>query len=135
MRQKGINRLLIKEFQNFKYINMALGVLGIMIPIISIIGFFIMIIYLRKYENDERMAMIEKGVGPDIFPKRLRDTSVSLRFSLLMIGVGSGILLGYFLDRAFDMEEVAYFSMLFICGGIGLGAAYIIEENRTKKIE
>jgi hypothetical protein len=114
---------------------MALGVLGIMIPIISIIGFFIMIIYLRKYENDERMAMIEKGVGPDIFPKRLRDTSVSLRFSLLMIGVGSGILLGYFLDRAFDMEEVAYFSMLFICGGIGLGAAYIIEENRTKKIE
>jgi hypothetical protein len=114
---------------------MALGVLGIMIPIISIIGFFIMVIYLRKYENEERMAMIDKGVSPDIFVKKQRDTSVSLRFSLLMIGVGLGILLGYFLDRAFDMEEVAYFSMLFICGGIGLGAAYMIEESKMKHSE
>jgi hypothetical protein len=112
---------------------MALGVLGIMIPIISIVGFFIMIIYLRKYENQERMAMIEKGVSPDIFVKKMRDTSVSLRSSLLLIGVGIGILLGYFLDRTFNMDEVGYFSMLFIFGGLGLGAAYLIEENKLKR--
>jgi hypothetical protein len=112
---------------------MALGVLGIMIPIIGIVGLFTMIIYLRKYENEERMAMIDKGVSPDMFVKKLRDTSVSLRFSLLMIGVGLGILLGYFLDRQFGMDEVGYFSMLFIFGGIGLGAAYVIEENKLKR--
>jgi hypothetical protein len=39
----------------------------------------------------------------------------------------------YFLDRAFYMEEVAYFSMLLIFGGLGLGAAYVIEEKKEKK--
>jgi hypothetical protein len=31
------------------------------------------------------------------------------------------------------MEEVAYFSMLFICGGLGLGASYLIEEKKMKE--
>jgi len=31
------------------------------------------------------------------------------------------------------MEEVAYFSMLFIFGGAGLGISYIIEEKRDKE--
>ena len=39
----------------------------------------------------------------------------------------------YFLDSAFRMEEVAYFSMIFIFGGGGLGLAYIIEEKKAKK--
>ena len=40
---------------------------------------------------------------------------------------------GYFLDRAYDMEEVAYFSMLFIFGGIGLGLSYLIEERKFRE--
>src|SRR5687768_15021757 len=106
--------------------------LPLMIPILSVIGVFIMIIYLRRYENEERMAMIEKGVSPDMFVRKQRNTSISLRFSLLMIGVGLGLLLGYFLDRHYRMEEPAYFSMVFIFGGIGLGVAYIIEEKKNK---
>jgi hypothetical protein len=110
--------------------------LGIMIPIIAIIGTFTMIIYLRKYENEERMAMIDKGVDPTLFTsKRSRNTSLPLRASLLFIGGGLGLLLGHVLDINFDMEEVGYFSMLFICGGIGLGISYIIEEKKIKSEE
>lgn len=110
--------------------------LGIMIPIIAIIGTFTMIIYLRKYQNDERMAMIDKGVDPNLFQtKRSRNTSLPLRASLLLIGGGLGLLLGHVLDDNFHMEEVGYFSMLFICGGIGLGLSYIIEENKIKSEE
>ena len=77
--------------------------------------------------------MIEKGVDPKSFRlNRHRDSSSALRASLLLIGAGLGLLLGYFLDRAFYMEEVAYFSMLFICGGLGLGASYLIEEKKIK---
>jgi hypothetical protein len=109
-------------------------VLAIMIPIVAIIGFFYMIIYLRRFDNAERMAMIEKGVDPSLFAKKQRaNTSGPLRLSLLLIGAGTGLLIAYFLDRSWDMEEVAYFSMLFVFGGLGLGAAYLVEEKKMKE--
>jgi hypothetical protein len=114
---------------------MDVEVLGVMIPIIGTIGLFTMIIYLRRFENQERMAMIEKGVSPELFNKKKVNNSGTLRASLLLIGVGTGILLGYFLDRSFNMQEVGYFSMLFILGGLGLGAAYLIEEKKLKKMD
>jgi hypothetical protein len=106
--------------------------LAIMIPIVAVIGGIVMIIYLRKYENDERMAMIEKGVDPSVFTRKARNTSGALRASLLLIGAGLGLLLGYALDRAFYMDEVGYFSMLLIFGGAGLGLAYMIEEKKIR---
>lgn len=112
---------------------METEVLAILIPIIAIIGGIIMVIYLRKYENDERMAMIEKGLHPTDLPKRRSNTSGPLRFSLLLIGVGLGFIVGYFIDSNTNMEELSYFSMLFIFGGLGLGLSYIIEEKKAKE--
>ena len=106
-------------------------VFGIMLPIIISLGAFVMIVYIRKFANLERMAIIEKGLNPDLF-KTEKSTSGTLRASLLLIGVGIGFLVGYWLDRTFDMEEVGYFSMLFIMGGLGLGLAYFIEEKKAK---
>jgi uncharacterized membrane protein len=114
--------------------NSAVEVLAVFIPIIGIIGLFTMIVYLRKFENTEKMAMIEKGVDPALFTKKTRaNTSGPLRAALLLIGAGTGLLFAYFLDRAWNMEEVAYFSMLFIFGGVGLGLAYIVEEKKIKE--
>jgi hypothetical protein len=106
-------------------------VLGIMLPIIITLGAFVMVAYIRKYENIERMAIIDKGLSPDLFKKE-RSTSGALRAALLLIGGGVGILMGFWLDAAFNMEEVAYFSMIFIFGGLGLGLAYLIEERKNK---
>ena len=107
-------------------------VLGILLPIIITLGAFIMVVYIRKFENLEKMAIIEKGLSPDLFKKE-RSTSGALRSGLLLIGAGVGLLMGYWLDRTFDMEEVAYFSMLFIFGGVGLGLAYLIEEKNARR--
>ena len=113
------------------------AIMGIIMVIIAIIGAYIMIIYLRKYANEERLAMIDKGVNSDLFHinKSRRDTSLPLRASLLLIGAGIGLLFGHFLDQSFYMEEVGYFSMLFIWGGLGLGASYLIEEKKIKSEE
>jgi hypothetical protein len=111
---------------------MNVEIIAVLIPIVSVIALVIMIIHLRRLQNVERMAMIEKGVSPELFTKKEANASITLRLSLLLIGVGIGFLSGYFLDRTFDMEEVGYFSMLFICGGVGLGAAYLIEERKFK---
>lgn len=89
-----------------------------------------MIVYIRKFENLERMAIIDKGLSPDLFKKK-NDVSGTLRASLLLIGVGIGFLMGYWLDSVFYMEETGYFSMLFIWGGLGLGLAYMIESKRN----
>jgi hypothetical protein len=109
---------------------MDAAALGVMVPIVSIIGAFIMVVYLRRFQNMERMAMIDKGLSPDHFTSPGAGISGTLRASLLLIGVGTGLLFGYFLDRHYDMEEAGYFSMLFIFGGIGLGLAYLIDERK-----
>src|SRR5690242_16331414 len=111
---------------------MNAGVLGVLLPIIISPGAFVMIVYIRKFENIERMAIIEKGLSPELF-KKAKSTSGALRAALLFIGGGLGLLMGYWLDNAFGMDEVAYFSMLFIFGGIGLGLAYVIEEKKAKQ--
>jgi len=111
---------------------MDVAIMGIMIPIISVIGLFITLIYIRKFQNLERMAIIEKGLSPDLF-KQESSTAGTLRGAMLLIGAGLGLLMGYWLDRSFNMEEVGYFAMLFIFGGVGLGIAYLIEEKNNRK--
>ena len=108
-------------------------VMGTLLPMVMAIGAFVMVVYIRKFENIERMAIIEKGLDPKLF-KRDRNDSPSpvLRWALLLLGAGLGLLVGYMLDEAFFMEEVAYFSMLFIFGGLGLFTAYVIEEKKAR---
>lgn len=111
---------------------MEVEIIGVFIPIVAIIGGIIMIIFLRKYENEERMNMIEKGMNPGEI-KKTRNTSGPLRFACLLMGVGVGLLMGYVLESNTRMAEAAYFSMIFLFGGIGLGIAYIIEERKLKQ--
>jgi hypothetical protein len=114
--------------------NMNVQILGVLLPIIISLGAFVMIVYLRKFQNSERMLMIEKGVSPELFKNEGGSTApTTIRWALLLMGIGTGFLMGYWLNSAFDMREVGYFSMLFIFGGLGLGLAYFFEESKNKK--
>jgi len=75
------------------------------------------------------MAMIEKGINPNTDrPRRRANPSTTLRFALLAIGAGLGILFGNVLAKTTQMEEeVAFFSMTLIFGGLGLLASYMFE--------
>ena len=111
------------------------SIMGIIWLMLFTVGTLVMIVYIRKYSNIERMALIEKGENPYPVRQRGANSNITLRFSLLFIVFGLGLLIGYFLDMAFDMEEVAYFSMIFIFGGAGLGLAYMIEEKKAKELD
>ena len=79
----------------------------------------------------ERMKAIESGA--DLSQLQIKSSNgrfPTLRFALLLMGIGLGFLLGNILDQTFRMNEVGYFSMLFICGGAGLGLAYLIESKK-----
>jgi hypothetical protein len=111
---------------------MGEGILGIIWLMLLTVSIIVMIVFIRKYSNIERMAMIDKGINPKDHTND-SDTSVPLRLSLLLIGFGLGLFAAYFLDQATRMEEVAYFSMLFLFGGAGLGLSYLIEEKKAKR--
>lgn len=107
---------------------------------LPLIGLFVMLVYLRRMENSEKLAMIEKGVDPNLFANKKKNTSGTLRISLLLIGVGFGFLAGQIWDNlisndfGFDGNPLPYFTMIFIFGGLGLLVAYIIEEKKNKEI-
>lgn len=104
-----------------------------LIPIVTVISIVVMIIFIRKFTNDERMAMIEKGVEANIF-NRKTNAYPNLRYGLLLVGAGLGLLVGaLFANTRMIDEEASYFSMLFIFGGLGLFLSYFIEKKAAEK--
>ncbi|MCB0806811.1 MAG: hypothetical protein KDC05_13525 [Bacteroidales bacterium] len=87
-----------------------------------IFGSIVTMVYLGVRKK-ERMAMLEKGIDPSAFSPSMRKGAQSLKYGILLIGVALGILLGKLLaaTEAFRFEEeAAYFSMIFLFGGLGL---------------
>lgn len=108
-------------------------IIGVFIPIIAIISIVIMIIYLRRFQNQERMAMIEKGLSPIDMKKPEDEGFGTLKAALLLVGAGFGFFVGYFLEKYAGMDDVmAYISMLLLFGGAGLITAYILQQKRLK---
>ncbi len=108
------------------------AVIGVFIPIVISLGAFIMVVFLRRYEKEERLKMIEHGMDPHSEVQKRRGSG--LKFALVAIGVGIGLLIGNMLDASgLVYEEVAYFSMGFIFGGIGLLVGYVIEAKQLRE--
>jgi hypothetical protein len=123
-----------------------LGVLWLIIMTLSICAAIFGIRYLRNKEN---MAMIEKGLDPNIKPERPRPAPFrSLKWGLLLVGAGLGLFLAYLLDNtllyqvghytskwsgsgfeANGANVSIYFALIAIGGGLGLITSYRIEKK------
>src|SRR5258706_16013712 len=106
------------------------------IPILISLGAFAMIFGIAYLGNRERMAMIEKGMNP----KNIRrSTPRYLKWGLLLIGSGLGLLLAFLIDTLMiprEVEPVAvYFSLIAIGGGLGLVASYKMEQKEPLEKE
>ncbi len=99
------------------------------------LGFFAFvygIVYL-SIRKKERMALLQFGKDASVFQSNKSDL-LSLKWGMILIAVALGILLGNLLTAVTDMqEEVAYFSMIFILGGISLILSYFIGEKQRKE--
>jgi hypothetical protein len=131
---------------------------GVMVPISMFLGLFTTLIFLRKYENDERMAMIEKGMEPT---KRKKGIGFgTLRISLLSIGIGIGIIVALLIMQLVPASPVneamtiiqdgsdevqihggdgiagaVYSGSILIFGGAGLLLAYLLNNKKKEKEE
>lgn len=103
----------------------------------------------RYVRNRENMAMIEKGLDPNIKPERPRPAPFrSLKWGLLLVGAGLGLFLAYLLDntvlyrighytskwddgeyRVNGANVSIYFALIAIGGGLGLITSYRIEKR------
>jgi uncharacterized protein DUF6249 len=112
--------------------------------IISSISVFAMIFGLRYMSNKEKMAMIEKGLDPNLKDLRPRPAPFrNLKWGLLSVGAGLGLFIAYLLDNfvlyrvghsAHDFDNDGanvpiYFALIAIGGGLGLIVSYRIEKK------
>ncbi len=102
----------------------------VFIPITLFISAALMIVTVAFYRTRENIAMIERGLNP-----RTNIAKPSpyryYKWGLLLIGVGTGLVLAYILDRTVfhdhDSEPI-YFALISIGAGLGLVFAHKAEK-------
>jgi ABC-type Fe3+-siderophore transport system permease subunit len=109
----------------------------IIVPIIFGILFGIVYLFFTT-RNKERMALIEKGIGAEIFNKGNRKTApvwkvFILNLALLLMGIGLGTLLASIIDHVTTLDEDAlYPGIIFLTAGTGLLAGFYMTKNLDK---
>jgi cytochrome c oxidase subunit IV len=103
------------------------AVVAIIIPTIAILGFVGLMILLRKFTNDERMAMIEKGWTLPPTEKSKVNPASALRWGCLLVGVGLGIFIANFIASVKQDHEALYPALIMFFGGAGLLVSYFIQ--------
>jgi hypothetical protein len=104
---------------------------GILVPI----AFFTMvfgIVYL-VIRKKERMLLIQRGADASVFETKTNPTA-NLKWGLLFLGVGTGILLGrIFAAYTCLGEEASYFSLICLFGGLSLVIYHFIARKIEKQ--
>ena len=102
------------------------------------LGFFALVfgtlyIYFTT-RNKERLALIEKGADPALFKSNADGNSGhgTFKLGLFLVGISLGILCGYFLTQRGMGEKPAYFSMIFLFGGIALVVSYFMQKKNPE---
>ncbi|PWS27850.1 hypothetical protein DHW03_09760 [Pedobacter yonginense] len=112
---------------------------GVFVPISMFLGAFAMVFGIRYLSNKEKMAMIERGIDPRLNRAAVPRPYLSLKFGLLMVGIGLGLLVALFTVRGVfggdlthgeESQAVAiYFGFVGIFGGLGLITSFLIEKK------
>jgi hypothetical protein len=128
---------------------MEAGIMGIVWLIIMTLAICAVIFGARYMRSRELLAMVEKGMDPHFKPEKPRPAPFrSLKWGLLLVGVGLGLFAAYLLDNTLlykvghevghwnggDYEATGanvsiYFALIAIGGGLGLITSYRIEKK------
>lgn len=99
------------------------------------IAFFAMVfgIVFILVRRKERLSLIEKGADASLFkPKSL--VPAELKWGMLFVGIGIGIILGRVFAAYTNLgEEASYFSMICLFGGLSLVIYHFLAMGIEKK--
>lgn len=103
----------------------------VVVPVVF--GTIFAIVYIIvTARNRERMSLIEHGMTANVFDSR----HGALKWGLMSIGLGLGLLLGDILNQITQATEekapLYVFAMMLVCGGGGLLTYYKMVGNKGK---
>jgi hypothetical protein len=114
-----------------------------LVPIFLFGGTAAVFIVYYNNRHKERMAMIEKGLNPADFKEVAKGTPMrewfranplsSLKWGLLAMFVGIGLIVASYLDRWYMMHDSIYVSCMLVAGGIALIIFYLIASKKLKQ--
>jgi hypothetical protein len=119
-------------------------IMGLLVCL-SLFALIFGIFYIRNREN---MALIERGINPRETPRKaLPKPFTSLKYGLLILGAGVGLICAFFIDYNIhhpmmphgenqypeDYPQI-YFALIAIGGGLGLVISYLIEKKWYDRI-
>jgi len=110
----------------------------IIVPILFGVLFGIVYLFFST-RNKERMALIEKGIGAEIFfSKKDRKTApiwkvLILNISVLLMGIGAGIFIATIIDAYTTIGDSVYPGTIFLTAGIGLFVGFNLTKNLDKE--
>jgi hypothetical protein len=117
------------------------------VPVTMFVGGFAMVFGIYYLKTRQNLAMIEKGMNPKQFANRPAPYK-NLKWALLLIGAGTGLLLAYLVDfymlphnyesyvvngnsyrHRTNENPAIYFALIAIGGGLGLFGSYVMEKK------
>ncbi len=105
-----------------------------LVPIVLFIAIAVVLYIFIQARHRERMAMIEKGYDASLLQADIRNRTGkfgALKVGIASIGVGLGFLVGSILEATTTIDDdVAYFSMIALFGGIGLIIYYLLVRDK-----
>lgn len=111
----------------------------ILLIIFGSVGFVIYTWIQSRHK--ERIAMIDKGVKASdlkgsLLPQAFQPNPLSsLKWGLLIMFVGAGLLIANILDRYYFFNDSIYFSSMLLAGGVGLIIFYFIASKKMSQGE
>lgn len=115
-------------------------IIGVFIPIVAILGAFLVVWRGIESKRALRMAMIEKGMDPSLLVERSDESSKkygALRFGMLLAGVGLGLLVAFVIVSSSsigsNMQPLVFISSALLFGGIGLIGYHLIANKLEAK--
>ena len=87
--------------------------------------------------HKERLALIDKGADASLFNTGSKNYSIGwlkliLNIGLMAMGIGLGVFLGGIMTMNGMEDDMAYPSMIFVCGGAGLVIGFFVTRSLDK---
>jgi preprotein translocase subunit SecD len=103
----------------------------VLVPIAFFLTLFAILYVYWTTRMKIRQSLIEKGADASLFKNSPSKYSL-LKWGIFLVAVAIGVIAGYALSTVIN-EVAAFFTMIFLFGGVGLIVAHLITNSLSKK--